>query len=136
MQLALRAVSPALARLPNANTHFRADLHPWLEVAALVTRGAIRRLGLAGRPEVPSSMHSAGSWQDIPGLFRDGPGHRARFVKIRDNLDALGFGLFDLDQLRACIDEHLEGRGKHTKLLRQLLTHEAWVRVFGVEGHG
>jgi len=136
VQLALRAVSPALARLPNANTHFRADLHPWLEIAALVGRGALRRVGLAGRPEVPSSMHSAGSWQDIPGLFRDDPGHRARFTQIRDNLDALGFGLFDLDQLKGCIDEHLDGRGKHTKLLRQLLTHEAWVRQFGIAGHG
>ncbi len=136
VQMALRAVSPELARLPNANTHFRADLHPWLEVAALVMRGGLRRLGLAGRPEVPSSMHSAGSWQDIPGLFRDGPGHRTRFLAIRGNLDALSFGLFDLDQLRACIDEHLDGRRKHTKLLRQLLTHEAWVRVFGIEGHG
>lgn len=136
VQLALRQLSPALARLPNANTHFRADLHPWLEIAALVLRGGLRRLGLAGRPEVPSSMHSAGSWQDLHGVYRADPGHRARFIYIRDNLDGLGFGLFDLDELRSCIDEHLDGRAKHTKLLRQLLTHEAWVRLFGIEGNG
>lgn len=135
VQLALRAVSPALAHLPNANTHFPADLHPWLEVAALVGRGVLRRAGLARRPDVPSAMHSAGSWQDIPGLFRNDPGHRARFQGMRDNLDALGFGLFELDQLRACIDEHLDGRRKHAKLLRQLLTHESWVRLFGIDGY-
>ncbi len=136
VQLALRAASPALAQLNNANTHFGADLHPWLEIAALLLRGGLRRLGLAARPDVPSAMHSAGSWQDIPGLFRDDPGHRARFLATRDNLDALGFGLFDNDQLRARIDEHLDGRARHTKLLRQLLTHEAWVRLFGIAGHG
>jgi asparagine synthase (glutamine-hydrolysing) len=135
VQLALRALSPELARLPNANTHFRADLHPWLEIAALVLRGGLRRVGLAGRPEKPSAAHSAGSWQDIGGLYREDPGHRTRFIQIRDNLDALGFGLFDLDRLKDCIDEHLAGRRKHTKLLRQLLTHEAWVRLFGIEGH-
>jgi asparagine synthetase B (glutamine-hydrolysing) len=135
VQLALRALSPELARMPNANTHFRADLHPWLEVAALVLRGGLRRIGLAARPEVPSAMHSPGSWQDVHGLYRRDPGHRARFAQIRANLDALNFGLFDLDQLRACIDEHLDGRAKHTKLLRQLLTHEAWVRLFGIAGH-
>lgn len=135
VQRALRTLSPELARLPNANTYFAADLHPWAEIAALVARGALRRVGLATRPEVPTSMHSAGSWQDIPGLFRDDPGHRARFKSMRANLDELGFGLFDLDQLGACIDEHLDGRGKHTKLLRQLLTHEAWVRLFGIAGH-
>jgi len=136
VQLALRALSPALARLPNANTHFAADLHPWGEIAALVSRGVLRRAGLAKRPVVPSSMHSPGSWQDIPGLFRDDPGHRARFKSMRANLDALGFGIFDLDQLGACIDEHLDGSRKHSKLLRQLLTHEAWVRLFGIAGRG
>ena len=132
---ALRRLSPQLARLPNANTHGPADRDPWLDVAAQLGRGAMRRLGLARRPPVPSSLHSAGSWQDATGLYRDGPAHRARFIEIRDRLDALTFGMMQADQLRTCIDQHLSGQGAHTKLMRQLLTHDAWVRHFGIEGH-
>ena len=47
---------------------------------------------------------------------------------------ALTFGVLDCDALAACIDEHLDGRAKHTKLMRQLLTHDAWVRCFGISG--
>jgi hypothetical protein len=132
---ALRLASPELARLPSANTHFRADREPWLDVAGLLARGGLRRMGMARRPAVPSDSHSAGSWQDVGNLYRDDPGHRARFADIKQRLDALSFGVLDADAMRACIDEHLDGRAKHTKLLRQLLTHDAWVRHFGIAGH-
>jgi asparagine synthase (glutamine-hydrolysing) len=135
VQKALRRLSPTAARLPNANTHFRADLHPWLEVAGLFSRAVLRRLGLAKRPALPSSLHSAGSWQNLNTLYREEPRHRQRFLEIRDRLDALTLGILDADGLAACIDEHLEGRAKHAKLLRQILTHDAWVRRFGIRGH-
>jgi hypothetical protein len=131
---ALGHLSPAAASLPNANTHFRADLDPWLEVVGLMARAGLRRLGLAKRPRTPSAYHSSGSWQDVTALYRDESHHRARFLEIRQRLDALTFGVMDSDALSACIDEHLDGRAKHTKLLRQLLTHDAWVRTFGIAG--
>ena len=129
---ALALLSPEAGRLPQANTGFRADLDPWLEIAALMGRAALRRLGLARREVTPTSYHSAGSWQNIPNLYKDEPGHRRRFMDIRGRLDALTLGVLDADALARCIDEHLEGRAKHTKLLRQLLTHDAWVREFGI----
>lgn len=132
---ALRHLAPAAARLPNANTHFRADLNSWLEVAGLFLRAGFRHAGLLSRPKLPSQSHSAGSWQNLDVLYRQDPGHRQRFMEIRGRLDALTFGLLSEDQLAACIDEHLDGRAKHTKLLRQLLTHDAWVRRFGIESH-
>ena len=131
-QAALRLLSPEAARLPNANTGFRADLNSWAEIAALLGRATLRRIGLARRPQPPSAAHSAGSWQNLGGLFRNDPAHRRRFQEIRGRLDALTFGLLSSDGLAACIDEHLEGRASHTKLLRQLLTHDSWVRQFGV----
>ncbi|WP_374630794.1 asparagine synthase-related protein [Ferrovibrio sp.] len=131
-QQAMRLLSPEIARLPNANTGFRADLNSWAEIGALLGRAALRRLGLASRPQTPSDSHSAGSWQNLTALFREDPAHRAHFTAIRGRLDALSFGLFDTDALAACIDEHLDGHAKHTKLLRQLLTHDSWVRVFGI----
>lgn len=133
-QRAMWLLSPEIARLPNANTGFRADLNSWAEIAALLGRAALRRVGLLRRPQTPSDSHSAGSWQNLTALFREDPAHRAQFTAIRGRLDALSFGLFDADALAACIDEHLEGRAKHTKLLRQLLTHDSWVRVSGVGG--
>jgi hypothetical protein len=134
VQLALRRLSRAAARYPNANTDFRADLHPWFEIAGLLGRAALRRLGLKRRPTVPGSIYSAGSWQNVPALYRDEPAHRKRFEEIRARLDHLAFDLFDSDALAACIDEHLDGTVSHTKLLRQLLTHDAWVREFGIAG--
>ena len=133
---ALRILSPDAARLPNANTHFPASMDPWLETGALLARGALRRLGIARRPKAPTTIQSTGSWHHTPGLYRDEPRHRARFKEIRGRLDALTFGVLDRDALAACIDEHLDGRAKHTKLLRQLLTHDAWVRSFGIVGVG
>lgn len=135
VQCALRRLSPEAARVPNANTGFPADLHPWLEVAALLGRGAFRRIGALRREGLPSSSHSHGSWQNIGELYRRDPGHRERLLAIRGRLDALTLGLMDADALARCIDEHLEGTMSHDKLLRQLLTHDAWVRTFRIEGH-
>jgi hypothetical protein len=134
VQKALRLLSPEAARLPNANTHFRADLHPWLEVSGLLLRAALRRVGIANRPALPSALHSAGSWQNLNSLYREEPGHRQRFKEIRNRVDSLTLGILDADGISNCIDEHLEGRAKHTKLLRQLLTHDAWVRRFEISG--
>lgn len=133
---ALRLLSPDAARMANANTHFAADMDPWLETGTLLARGAFRRIGIARRLQAPTTIHSTGSWHDVTGLFRDEPAHRARFKDIRGRLDALTFGVLDASALAACIDEHLDGRAKHTKLLRQLLTHDGWVRSFGITGAG
>jgi asparagine synthetase B (glutamine-hydrolysing) len=129
---ALRLLAGDKARIPNANTHFRADLHPWIEIAALFGRAALRKVRILQRPWKPTQMHSIGSWQDIGELYRHDARHRQRFLEIRDRLDALTFGVLSADGLSACIDEHLEGGATHTKLLRQILTHDAWVRAFGV----
>jgi len=129
---ALRLLAGDKARIPNANTHFRADLHPWIEIAALFGRAALRKVRILQRPWKPTQMHSIGSWQDTGELYRHDARHRQRFLEIRDRLDALTFGVLSADGLSACIDEHLEGGATHTKLLRQILTHDAWVRAFGV----
>jgi asparagine synthase (glutamine-hydrolysing) len=131
---AIRRLSAEAAEMPYANTGFRTDLGPWLEVGALMGRAALRRLGLAKRPALSDSTHSPGSWHDVAALYRDDVAHRVRFTDIRGRLDAISLGVLDADALAACIDEHLDGRAKHTKLLRQLLTHDAWVRRFGIEG--
>ena len=131
-QQAMRLLSPDIARLPNANTGFRADLNSWAEITALLGRAGLRRAGLLRRPQTPSDSHSAGSWQNLTALFREDPAHRAHFMAIRGRLDALSFGILDVDAMSTCIDEHLEGRAKHTKLMRQLLAHDSWVRVAGI----
>jgi asparagine synthase (glutamine-hydrolysing) len=130
---AIRMLAPEAAALPNANTGFRADLNPWLEVGALVLRGGLRRMGLVKRTSLPSPLHSAGSWQNIDLLYRLDAGYRRRLLDIRGRLDALTCGTLSVDGLAECIDEHLDGRARHAKLLRQLLTHDAWVSRFGIE---
>lgn len=130
----IRHLAPEIASLPNANTHFPADLDPWLEIGAVILRGVLRRLGLVRRASLPSQGHSDGSWQNLDGLYRHEAGHRRRFAEIRERLDGMTFGILDADGIAACIDEHLDGRASHTKLMRQLLTHDAWVRRFGIVG--
>ena len=136
MQIALRHLSPAAYEMANANTGFRLGMHPWLEVGALMGRAALRRLHLISRPSLPSAIHTTGSWQNLGVLYREESAHRAHFKAIRGRLDGLSFGVLDHDGLRACIDEHLEGRANHTKLMRQLLTHDSWVRMFSIESAG
>lgn len=137
--VALRAMehlSPDLARLENANTGFRANLGPWREIAGLFARGAARRAGILSRPKKPSQSHSAGSWQNLEMLYRKDPAHRKRFAEIRNRLDSLSFGILDCDGLAACIDEHMSAQKSHGKLLRMLLTHDSWVRCFGIAENG
>ena len=130
MQRAAQLINPAIARLPNANTGFRADLPGWLEVAGQLGRGVLRRLNLISRPARPSDAHTAGSWQNFGALYHRDPAHRARLLEIRGRLDALSFGVLNADALATCIDEQLDGTKNHPKLLRQLMTHDAWVRLY------
>jgi asparagine synthetase B (glutamine-hydrolysing) len=130
---ALRRLSLEAARYTSGNSMFRADLSPWMELAAVYGRAALRKLRLASRPALPSTIHSAGSWQNLPNMYRHDPAHRKRFKEIQGRLDGMTFGLLDADALAQCIEEHLSGTAAHTKLLRQLLTHDSWVRCFKIE---
>mgnify|MGYP001220535115 CR=1 FL=1 len=133
VQLALRHLSLPAFNLANANTGFSAGLSPWAEVGALFFRAGLRKIRVVQRPRVPSSLHSTGSWQNLAALYREEPKHRSRFLEIRDRLDWLAFDILDQDSLSDCIDEHLNGESDHTKLLRQLLTHDAWARVYNID---
>jgi hypothetical protein len=129
---ALEKISPELSKIPNANTGFSACLGPWKEIAALLARASLRRAGIVKKVHVPSNRHSAGSWQNLGNLFRNEPSYRTKFEDIRNRLDLLSFGLFDIDQLSSCIDQHLSGEKNHTKLMRQLLTHDNWVANYSI----
>ncbi len=133
-QHTLRILSSTAAAYPNANTGLRADMSPWLELAAVLGGAALGRLGLRKPSALPSSSHSHGSWQNVPVMFREDPGYRRRFLEIRGRLDALSMGLLDSDALAASIDEHLNDGVDNANILRHLLTHDVWVRRFGIEG--
>jgi len=132
---ALGLLSRDAAAYPSANTGTRADLEPWLEISGVLGRAALRRLGLGRTTRLPSGAHSHGSWQNAGALYRENPAHRQRLVEIKDRLDALSFGLLDTDILARFIDDHMEGRANHAKVLRSLMSHDVWVRRFGIEGH-
>jgi asparagine synthetase B (glutamine-hydrolysing) len=132
-QLALRELSRDAAHLTNANTSLPADLHPWLEFAGVMAKGAAHKLGLKHKVPIPGHGHSRGSWADSGALYQTDEAHRQRFREISSRLDGLALGWLDVDATAACIDDHLAGRASHTKLLRQLLTHDSWVRSFGID---
>ena len=132
-QLALRNLSPVLGRMKNANTNFRADTDGRIEIGLLLARAALRKAKFLRNTSLPSAAHSAGSWQNMTALYRDDARHVRRFKEIRDRLDYLSFGIMCPDGLSQCIDEHLSGTAKHTKLLRQLLSLDAWARVYEIE---
>lgn len=129
---ALSLISADLAHLKNANTGFPANLGPWNEIIAQLMRGAFRRLRILRRENLPSSSHSQGSWQNLGNLYRDDPSHIDRLRGIRERLDYLSFNLLDPDVLAKCIDDHISGEKMHTKLLRQLITHDSWARNYKI----
>jgi len=131
---ALGLLSRDAAAYPSANTGMRADIDPWLEISGVLGRAALRRLGIGRRTQLPSGSHSHGSWQNAGALYRDDPSHRQRLVEIRSRLDSLTFGLLNADRLAGFIDDHLEGLADHTKTLRTLMSHDVWVRRFGIAG--
>ena len=119
--------------MPNANTGFSAGIGPWREIFALVGRASLRRLGILSKTELPTSKHSAGSWQNLTNLYRYQSNYVERLKKIRNHLDGLAFGLLDKDQIAICIDKHISGEETHTKLIRQLLTHDDWVNAYNIK---
>ena len=125
----LRILSPKLAKLKNANTLISADINPFLEVFYLIIRGGLRKFGLFTPPQIPTKMHSIGSWQNLSMLFRVDNEHKKKLNEIKNRLDWLSCGVLSPDELKKCIDEHINFKQDHTKLLRQLLTHDAWMHL-------
>ncbi len=130
---AMERLSPAMAAAPNANSGLAASTGAWAEIFGVLGQSVARKIGLKRRENTPTGMHSAGSWQNLGVMYREDPGHVALFMDIRKRLDSLTFGLLDSDQLANCIDEHLSGVRQHNKLLRQLMTHDAWVQATGLK---
>jgi asparagine synthetase B (glutamine-hydrolysing) len=133
-KLAMRAVSTKAAALANANTGVAADTGPWAETGAVLGRAVLRRARIMAPPLQPAAWDTEGSWSSAAALYRHAPAFRAHLLAIRDRLDQVSLGLLSTDALASCIDEHLAGTAKHTKLLRQLMTHDSWVRQFGISG--
>ena len=131
---AMKILSPQGAAMINANTGFRMDHNVWVELALLMGRGALRRLGLIERPRVPKAGQSTGSWQDTRVMYQQEPAHRQRLEEIRARVSDVSFDFLDPDGLSACIDEHFAGANDHTKLLRFLMTYDAWLRQYDIEG--
>ena len=132
--LALQKISPELFGLPNANTGFSAGIGPWREIFSLIGRASLRRLRLFKKTQLPTVKHSAGSWQNLANLYRYDDKYRLRLLDLRDHLDGLAFGMLDKDQIAICIDQHIAGEETHTKLIRQLLTHDNWVDAYNIRG--
>ncbi|MDA0703426.1 MAG: hypothetical protein O3A96_09370, partial [Proteobacteria bacterium] len=97
-------------------------------------RAVLRRARIMAPPRKPAAWDTEGSWSSAAALYRHAPAFRAHLLAIRDRLDQVSLGLLSTDALASCIDEHLAGTAKHTKLLRQLMTHDSWVRQFGISG--
>jgi len=126
---ALEILSPELSKFKNSNTFMRANLNPTVEISTLILRGVMRRFGFFKPPVTPTKMHSYGSWQNSSMMYRLDKDHKKRFKAIKQRLDWLSCGILSVDNLNKCIDEHMNFEYDHPKLLRQLLTHDAWMRV-------
>ena len=128
----LKILSPTLSNFNNANTLMSANINPFLESILLILRGGLRKFGIINRPNIPTKMHSSGSWQNSSMLYRMDRNHINRFKQIKNRLDWLSCGIFSADAMLDCINEHLNNERDHTKLLRQILTHDAWMRIIKI----
>lgn len=126
---ALKLLSLDLANINNANTLMKATLNPKVEIAALYARAAGRKIGLFRKPKTPSLMHSYRSWHDASMLYRMDPNFKNLINDIQKRLDWLCCGVLSVDDLNECIVEHQTFKKDHTKLIRQLITHDSWMRI-------
>lgn len=123
---AMMRLNPQLMRLDDANTGFSARFGFSKQIALILTRAVLRRLGLAKRPSLPDPAFTHGSWMDTAVLFRRDPAWRQRAEYLPDDPALNAIGLFQPNGLRAMIAEHMDGKANHKKLLMQLLTIASW----------
>ena len=126
---ALKLLSLDLAKINNANTLMKATLDPKIEILALFARAAARKIGLFKKPKTPSLMHSYRSWHDASMLYRLDSNFKKLIKDIQERLDWLCCGVLSVDDLNKCIVEHQTFKKDHTKLIRQLITHDSWMRI-------
>ncbi|MBF0625900.1 MAG: hypothetical protein HQL82_13960 [Magnetococcales bacterium] len=124
-QLAIRALNPELARVRNANNNIRADLSlGWSTVVrwqrALANRVVGPRFRSMPRGEDRSWPAPRASIDGNPAI-RD----MVEALATSERLDSLG--LFDMERVRAVVEDHLANRRDHAIFLNLLVTMDRFL---------
>ena len=130
-QQAFKQIFSPLMALPNANTDCRADWPFSWQVSYVLGRAVLRRLKLAKRPMVQNGLLTDGSWINGSQLLRVDENLVKRLQNLKKSEALIDTGLFDANGIKATVDEHIEGRENHQKILYMSLTLESWFRRFG-----
>ncbi|HAA93679.1 MAG TPA: hypothetical protein DCS82_05160 [Rhodospirillaceae bacterium] len=123
---AMMQLDPELMRLADANTGFSARHGFSKQIVLQLMRAVLRRLGLLKRPHLPDPAFTHGSWLNTAVLFRQDPTWRSLAEGLAEDPALNATGLFQSGGLRQIVDEHLESKTNHNKLLMQLLTIASW----------
>lgn len=130
---AMRGLVPKLWDVPDANTNERASLPFGVQLTKLITKAALRRLGLRRRKNSPSSTMSLGSWFDYDELFRRDAGLRGRIEAMSISTRLINTGVISGNGLAQIVERHLSGRASYKKMIIQLMTLDSWLARHPVE---
>jgi asparagine synthase (glutamine-hydrolysing) len=128
---AMMLMGDDLMALPDANTGVVAHHSFWWQIACVLGRASLRRLGLMQRFRDADPMLTGGSWVNHAELFRRDPAFVGRLQGLGKNSALLDSGMFHADGLINIVDRHLDGHENHVKLLLQLLTLASWFEQHG-----
>jgi asparagine synthetase B (glutamine-hydrolysing) len=135
---ALQILSTELADIPDANTGFRASIAFPAQLAMMLSRAVMRRVGLVARAPSGDGVETDRSWADLAELMRRDQYMCSRVEKLPDSEILLDTKFFDRKAMRDVVTAHMERRADNRKLLHQLLSIESWFtrHPYGQVGNG
>jgi len=125
----LRYLNPDLANLDNANTNVKAYYPRSVEYFYILMSSLNNKFKRKKRFD-SNTYITEGSWLSYRELFILHQGFRNKVEQLIDDERINDLGLFDVDKLRAVIDEHMTGKINHYKFLHILMTLSEWLKKY------
>lgn len=130
---ALRRIGPDIAAVSDANTGYS----PFASWRRVFVGNAVRKAKrVASRKPQPvrAPGHTALSWPNFRELIIHNSALRDLIEDVIHDPEALDPGIFDLEQIDAAFNEHLNGVANHDLSLFLLTTFGEWHRRYGPPG--
>ena len=127
----LRKIAPEFAAILNANTGLRADMPIALEWVLTISRGALRKIHILPRPQLPHPAFTNGSWPKMSELIRYNEKLKQLIWNTIHDEECINPEIFNVKSIETMFERHLKGEREFTALLFLLLTFGRWHKKYG-----
>lgn len=128
---ALGRIAPELSKIPNSNTHLRADIPLFLEWLISVGKGAIRELSFKSQHHASPPHYSNSSWPKMSELIRSNDMLKALIYNTIHDKESIDPKIFDVKKIEIIFEKHLMGEKDFVDQLFLLLTFGRWYKKYG-----